>query len=335
MKTADFDFPLPESAIARTPLERRDRSRLLVLRGDSLEHRHFSDLPGMLERDDMIVINNTKVMPARIRGIKPTGGKIDILIVKQTAPGEYSVLSRGRYSGAISLPGGVEAELIDGERLIMPLSVRRDYFWKYGSMPLPPYIKREPDERDRQWYQTVYARREGSIAAPTAGLHFSESLLAELKDRGIPVREITLHVGTGTFKPVKAETVTDHRMDPEEFEIDRKLLEEIRANLQKGRRVVAVGTTVTRTLEAVFSGRCSELPSPNKEVLRGTTDLFIYPGFRFRAITSLITNFHLPRSTPLVLVSAFAGRERILRAYQEAIERGYRFFSYGDAMLIL
>jgi S-adenosylmethionine:tRNA ribosyltransferase-isomerase len=205
--------------------------------------------------------------------------------------------------------------------------------WKYGNMPLPPYIKRLPDEMDKVTYQTVYARKEGSIAAPTAGLHFTQSLLEQIKYRGILVRELTLHVGIGTFRPIRTETVDDHRMDDEFFDIDSTVLSEIKETKDAGRRVVAVGTTTTRAIEGYMSGRCSVAPRNGK--LQGRTDIFIYPGYTFKVVDSIVTNFHLPRSTPLMLASAICGFHKLLRAYREAITRGYRFLSYGDAMLIL
>ncbi|RMG04276.1 MAG: tRNA preQ1(34) S-adenosylmethionine ribosyltransferase-isomerase QueA [Nitrospirae bacterium] len=336
MKTADFDFTLPEELIAKEPLEERDTSRLLVLKEDgSLEDRFFRELPDLLSPGDLLIINNTRVIPARLLGRKPTGGKLDILIVKKVGKDIFDVLTRGRYSGRVLFPDGTEGELIEGSMLIIKAPDPEQFVWRHGLMPLPPYIKRLPDERDRRWYQTVFSKKTGSIAAPTAGLHFSEPLLNSLKDKGVVIKEITLHVGIGTFKPVRAENLREHHMDSEEFEIQTSLIDLINEKKEAGKRVIGVGTTVTRTLEAVFSGRYSETYNSRNGVLRGETDLFIYPGYSFKAITSLITNFHLPRSTPLMLVSAFVGREKILQCYSHAMEKRYRFFSYGDAMLIL
>lgn len=336
MKTADFDFTLPEDLIAKEPLEERDTSRLLVLKEDGgLEDRFFRDLPDLLSPGDLLVLNNTRVIPARLLGKKPSGGKLDILIVKKVGKDRFVVLTRGRYSGSVLFPDGTEGELIEGSTLIIKNTDPEQFVWRQGLMPLPPYIKRLPDKRDRRWYQTVFSKKTGSIAAPTAGLHFSESLLDTLTKKGVVIKEITLHVGIGTFKPIRAENLSEHHMDSERFEIKTSLIDLINKKREAGKRVIGVGTTVTRTLEAVFSGRYSETQDRRNGVLRGETDLFIYPGYRFKAITSLITNFHLPRSTPLMLVSAFSGREKILQCYRYAIEKRYRFFSYGDAMLIL
>ncbi len=334
MKISLFDFNLPSELIANFPEKRRDASRLLVLKEQGeIEHRLFRDITEYLSPGDMLVLNDTKVIPARLRGKKQTGGKIEILLVSALGNGRFSILSRGRYTGMVSFGGGLRARIKDGSVAEFECKDIGSYLWEHGLMPLPPYIKREPLPEDRNWYQTVYARKEGSIAAPTAGLHFTEGLLKELKQRGIKIRYITLHVGLGTFMPVKTETVEAHRMQPESFEVDTSLIEEIEEIKKSQGRVVAVGTTVTRTLEALFSGKYHSRGTNG--TLQGSTDLFIYPGYQFRAVDVLLTNFHLPRSTPLLLVSAFAGRKNILKAYDEAIKRRYRFFSYGDAMLIL
>jgi S-adenosylmethionine:tRNA ribosyltransferase-isomerase len=335
MKAADYDFFLPERLIAARPLERRDGSRLFVLRRDgSAEHRTFFELPSLLDEGDLLLINKTKVFPARLTGTKPSGGRIEILLVKEVRPGVWDIMSRGKYTGSLEISGGLMVHISEGRKAFFgePAGIR-EILWEKGEMPLPPYIRRRPDERDRETYQTVYAEVEGSIAAPTAGLHFTRELLDALAARSIRIRAITLHVGTGTFRTVKTEDIRDHRMEREFFEFVPELIREIEEIKQRGNRVVAVGTTTTRAIEGFLSGRC-ETDSSNGAI-RGTTDIFIYEGYRPMAVDALITNFHLPRSTPLMLASVFSGRERLLRAYEEAISREYRFFSYGDAMLVL
>ncbi len=334
MLVKDFDFDLPEEMIARTPSERRDLSRLLVLKRDgSIEHRRFREITYYLQEGDLLILNNSKVIPARLRGRKPTGGRLEILLVKRVSEDSYEILSRGRYSGKVFFEGGMEAEIIEGRIARFASPDISDYIQRYGLMPLPPYIKRDPTDKDRQWYQTVYAEKEGSIAAPTAGLHFTEDLLHQLNAKGVKIGTVTLHVGIGTFKPIKTEIVQEHTMDAEEFEVSAELLQLVSDTKREGKRVIAVGTTVTRTLEAVISGHYHG--SGKNGSIRGYTDLFIYPGYEFKAIDGMITNFHLPRSTPLMLVSALVGKKMLLNAYNEAIRNGYRFFSYGDAMLIL
>ncbi len=388
MRTADFDFSLPKELIAARPSGKRDHSRLLVLHRDGgIEHRTFTDIGEYLNKGDLLLLNNTKVFPARIIGAKPSGGKVDILLIKALDNnGTWEVLCKGGFNGVLTVFGGLKAEIRTedshsslpsdslriahhasrGRRLLRFLDVGQhvlaDMLWRYGYMPLPPYIKRKPDEEDKSRYQTVYAERQGSIAAPTAGLHFTGELLGRIREKGIIVRTVTLHVGIGTFKPVKAESLDEHRMDPEYFEIESSLMEEIEDVKRKGNRLVAVGTTATRTLEGFMSGRYKDsnespvtsnelnnkkesgssslvtrYPSPSSDssLTKGYTDIFIYPGYKFKAVDSLITNFHLPRSTPLMLATSFSGFQKISRAYEEAVALNYRFFSYGDAMLIL
>ena len=335
MKTADFDFSLPDGFIAERPAEKRDGSRLLVLsRNGSMEHRNFSDLPAYLQAGDMIVMNNSRVYPARVTGYKPTGGKIDILLVESISETSWRVLAKDRYAGPLTIAGRFVIHMTNEMTVTFENAQgMRKIISEYGQMPLPPYIKRKADMTDRERYQTVYAEQEGSIAAPTAGLHFTEDLITSLRDRSIEVRMITLHVGIGTFKPIKATNIKDHTMDSESFEIKSSLIREIEETKRRGNRVVMVGTTTTRTLEGYLSGNC--MMSSINGTIKGSTDIFIHEGFRFRAADALITNFHLPRSTPLMLAAAFSGRENLLNAYETAISRGYRFFSYGDAMLLL
>ncbi|HDH01783.1 MAG TPA: tRNA preQ1(34) S-adenosylmethionine ribosyltransferase-isomerase QueA [Nitrospirae bacterium] len=356
MKLNSFDFELPEALIAREPVRKRDSSRLLVLKKDgSSEDRVFTDIKSYLREGDLLILNNSKVTPVKLSGKKTTGGKIDILLVKKAPDNSFSILSQGRYTGKAYFDGGVEAEIVEGSSARFNTGDVEDFIRRYGNMPLPPYIKRKPDKRDRSWYQTVYAAKEGSIAAPTAGLHFTEKLLKELGSMGVIIKKLTLHVGIGTFMPVKNPHIGNHRMEPEEFEVEPGLIDLIKKRRKAGGRIFAVGTTTTRTIESLMNGHYKDCrlknakPGPESgsgqaltgtgvqgsEKIRGTTDLFIYPGHRFRGVDCLITNFHLPKSTPLMLASAFADREKILTAYRKAIASGYRFFSYGDAMLIL
>ena len=335
MKTAEYDFFLPPSLIADRPAEKRDHARLLVLHKDgTTEHKRFSDLPSYLRAGDLLILNNTKVFPARIRGCKPTGGKVEFLLVDRNPDGAWNVLSRENYTGRLALADRFFVQMVRGKTVTFEDEL--DMFgilWEHGQMPLPPYIRRQPDETDKERYQTVYAEAQGSIAAPTAGLHFTQELLQTLRERAVRIRTVTLHVGTGTFRPVKAACIEDHNMDEEHFEIATEIIREIEETKRNGKRVIAVGTTTTRTLEGYLSGRSTILSANGK--ITGSTDIFIHEGYRFRAIDVLITNFHLPRSTPLMLASAFSGREKLLNAYKEAVSRGYRFFSYGDAMLVL
>lgn len=335
MKTADYDFHLPPDLIAARPLEKRDSSRLLVLnRNGAMQHRTFSELPSLLNPGDMLVVNNSKVFPARLEGRKPTGGKLEILLVSEGAPGVWNILCRERYTGPLRISDALRVSIENGSTALFEHRAGlRALIREEGLMPLPPYIKRRPDEHDRERYQTVYAEVEGSIAAPTAGLHFTRSLMERLAAASVMIRSVTLHVGTGTFRPVRVLELKDHRMDREFFEISPELLSDIRKVKERGNRVVAVGTTTTRTLEGYMSGRC-EIISSNGTV-SGTTDIFIHEGYRPVVVDALITNFHLPRSTPLMLTAVFAGRENLLGAYSRAVSMGYRFFSYGDAMLVL
>lgn len=333
MKTAEYDFPLPEELIASRPVATRDHSRLMVLhRNGGIEHRTFSDLPELLKPGDMLVLNNTRVFPARIRGTKADGGMLDILLVSENRDHSWQVMTRGRYSGKVMFGETLTATIAQGKTAIFSTDIR-SVIWEIGSMPLPPYIRREADERDRETYQTVYAEKEGSIAAPTAGLHFTPALLDRLTTAGILLRTVTLHVGVGTFRPVKAERIEDHEMAEEFFEIKPDLVVEIEQVRKAGGRIIAVGTTSTRTLEGYISGNC--MLNRGNGLITGTTDIFIREGYTPRIVDALITNFHLPCSTPLMLVAVFAGRERLLKAYETAITLGYRFFSYGDAMLFL
>jgi S-adenosylmethionine:tRNA ribosyltransferase-isomerase len=327
--TRDFDYDLPEESIAQEPAPRGE-SRLLVLDAEGPDrHRRVRDLPRLLRAGDLLVLNDTRVIPARLFGQREGGGRMEILLIEKVGELVWDALVR---PGRRARPGTVlhfeelSAEVMEKRedryrlRFSEPVEPHLD---RLGHVPLPPYIRRPDREADRERYQTVYARNPGAVAAPTAGLHFTEAILEEMAAAGIGVARVTLHVGIGTFKPVSAERVEDHRMDRERYEVSEETAEAIRRTRQSGGRIVAVGTTVVRTLESAALAGTS-----------GSTELFITPGFRFQAVDVLLTNFHLPRSTLLMLVSAFAGRERVLAAYEEAVRTGYRFYSYGDAMLV-
>ena len=333
MKTSDFNFNLPPSLIAQKPTPKREGSRLLVLHKDrDFLDKQFTDLPDYLRKGDMLILNKTKVLPMRLRGKSPDGRSIELLLVRNITGNKWEVMSKGSYTGEVVITDNLRARLNKGTTAELEFAGNlNELLWEHGEMPLPPYIKRTSDHSDKERYQTVYAETEGSIAAPTAGLHFTEDILKEIEDKGVLVRRLTLHVGKGTFIPVRADHISAHVMESEWFEMDDSLVKDIR-NL-KG-RLIAVGTTAARAIEGLLSGG-AVLEDYGNGTVRGSTDLFIYPGFNFKAVDGLVTNFHLPRSTPLMLVSALTGLENILRAYDHAIGSDYRFFSYGDAMLIL
>ena len=341
MKTSDFHFELPPELIAQTPLDRRDASRLLVLDRETgkREHRHFYELPEYLNPGDCLVMNDSRVLPARLIGRRlPGGGASEILLLADRGNGRWECLVRpGRKlrPGAVVdfgdglLRATIESEAADGNRI-----VRFDYegvflevLERLGEMPLPPYIHEKLADRER--YQTVYSRELGSAAAPTAGLHFTPELLKQLEEKGVRLCWLTLHVGLGTFRPVKEENILDHEMHSEFCVIPEETARIINETRAAGGRIVSVGTTTCRTLESFAKADGSV------EAKSGWTDIFIYPGYRFKCVDALITNFHLPESTLLMLVSAFAGRERVLEAYREAVEMKYRFFSFGDCCLFL
>lgn len=341
MNLKDFWYDLPEHLIAQSPLERRDMSRLLVLHKDSgaLEHKHFKDLPEYLEAGDCLVINNTRVMPARLLGEKEnTGGKIEFVLLKRLDTDVWEVILKPGRKAKIGSRfvfgnGLLKAEILDigeeGNRIVKFFydGVFEAILDKVGVMPLPPYIHATLEDRER--YQTVYSKINGSAAAPTAGLHFTPELLKTLKEKGVQVAEVTLHVGLGTFRPVKTENILEHHMHSEEYELTHEACALINQAKTAGKRVIAVGTTSVRVLETSSTSEHRCIPG------HGETDIFIYPGYSFKMVDALITNFHLPESTLIMLVSALAGRDKIMAAYQEAILREYRFFSFGDAMLIL
>lgn len=335
MKTSDFDYDLPEERIAARPLPGRGDSRLMVLdrQSGSISHKRFRDLPELLGAGDLIVLNDTKVLPARLYGRRESGSEIEILLEEVIERNTWKCLARNPKDNlTVRFGNGLEGRLIkDGDDgwLIEFSEDVRQYLDSLGQMPLPPYMKRRADESDRVAYQTVYAEREGAVAAPTAGLHFTEDMLGRIKRQGVQIAYVTLHVGAGTFLPVKTEDPEEHRMHAEYREVPPEAALLVNETRGRGGRVIAVGTTVLRSLESSVDDAGAVTPA------RGRTDLFVYPGFKFRVVDALITNFHLPRSTLLMLVSAFAGREFILDAYENAVGAGYRFLSYGDAMFIM
>lgn len=348
MRTSDFDFDLPDDRIARTPLPERDASRLLVLplAGGPVEDRVFRDLPSLLRPGDLLVLNDARVIHARLRGTKEeTGGRVELLLAEPRPPVDGRAVWRAmagsskplRIGGHVVLgEGALRAEVVGvaGEGFV-DVAFDRDpealleAVERIGELPLPPYLNRPPEPEDDLRYQTVFARNPGAVAAPTAGLHFTDAVFAALAERGVTTATVTLYVGPGTFLPVRGEDVSAHKMHAERYEIPAATAEAVARTRAAGGRVIAVGTTSLRSLEAAAREDGTVPAGP------GCTDIFIYPGYRFRAIDGLVTNFHLPRSTLVMLVAALAGRERLLDAYRHAVETGYRFYSYGDAMLVV
>jgi S-adenosylmethionine:tRNA ribosyltransferase-isomerase len=337
MKTSDFFFDLPQELIAQKPLPERSASKLLVLDRETgkVSHRSVSELPALVEPGTLMVFNNSKVRKARIYGEASTGGTVEFLLIRPIGETRWEALvsraKKQKEGKSFSFPGGIIGTMAGGtgETRYVDFSIPIDdaYLERHGHVPLPPYIRREDTSDDESRYQTVYSAVSGSVAAPTAGLHFTPTILEELKKRGVEESFVTLHVGLGTFLPVRTEAVEDHRMHAEEFEIPRETAQAVNRAKREGRPVLAVGTTSVRTLESAF--RDGEVKEGRRE-----TRLFIYPGYRFQVVDSLFTNFHTPGSSLIILVSAFAGIEKVRKAYAEAIENRYRFFSYGDAMLI-
>jgi S-adenosylmethionine:tRNA ribosyltransferase-isomerase len=343
LTVADFDYQLPPELIAQRPPECRDGGRLMVLRRDSAEltHAAITDLPQLLPKDALVVVNDSKVLPARLRARRGSGGRVELLMLERITPGRWSCMfraSKGLRAGEILQllredADGAETEADATAQVTVcntpkegrcQVSLDERWIYSLGALPLPPYIQRPADVTDAERYQTIYAAEEGSVAAPTAGLHLTSALLTALEQRGVEIARVTLHVGPGTFVPVRTDDPAEHRMEEERYEVNQQAAAAIATARAAGRPVFAVGTTVVRTLEA-SSGLAG----------MGRTDLFIRPGHRFDVVSGLLTNFHLPRSTLLMLVSALAGREQVLGAYREAVQRGYRFYSYGDAMLVL
>jgi len=329
LKLTEFDYPLPKDLIAQYPLEKREEARLLIVNRQTgtINHGSFKDIAGFFRKNDLLVLNDTKVLHCRLMGKKVTGGKVEILLTRRlngatfsclvqpsrTKVGEKILFASGKITGTLSNRGQISFKQSDA-----------DVIYSFGVVPLPPYIKREPEDLDTVYYQTVYAKNEGALASPTAGLHFTPESLKQIQSAGVNLGYVTLHVGLGTFRPVKCENILEHKMEPEYFLVpDATIAALAKVKADKG-RVIAVGTTALRTLETYSAGR--------KE---GNTDLFIYPGYKFKLVDCLLTNFHLPMTTLFMLVCAFGGEKLMKQAYQEAVDQKYRFYSYGDAMLII
>lgn len=337
MKTSDFSFELPDTLIARYPMAERSSSRLLVFdpKANRIDDRIFRDIESMVEPGDLLVFNNTRVIPARLFGEKASGGKLEALIERILS--EHEVLTHLRSSrsprpGQDIVLGGEPATVIGREGALFHIKFNSnkpvlDILEAAGHMPLPPYMEREDSEEDRERYQTVYSEKPGAVAAPTAGLHFDDPLLERLKEKGVNFAFVTLHVGAGTFQPVKVDNVQEHHMHSEYIEVSEDVVEAVQATRTAGKRVIAVGTTSVRSLESASQ-------SGTIDVFQGDSDIFIYPGYEFRSVDAMITNFHLPESTLIMLVSAFAGRDGTLAAYEHAVTNSYRFYSYGDAMFL-
>jgi S-adenosylmethionine:tRNA ribosyltransferase-isomerase len=342
MNLKDFDYNLPEELIAQYPLTPRDSSRLLILnrQTDKIIHTNFFNIIEYLDEGDVLVLNNTKVIPARLYGEKTTGGKVEVLLLEEREHGIWNALlnpsGRVKKGMFLNFQNELSCEILDnpgnGIGRLLKFGERNNFWQKLeriGHIPLPPYIKRPPEENDAKTYQTVFAQKQGAVAAPTAGLHFTPELLKKVQKKGIEIFSVTLHVGYGTFNPVKVDDITQHKMHREFFKIDAETAQSITQAKKDGRRIVACGTTTVRALESAAK------ESGFLQAYEGCTDIFIYPPYAFKVVDALITNFHFPRSTLLMLVSAFTGREKIVQAYEEAMQQKYRFFSYGDAMLIV
>jgi len=329
LKLTEFDYPLPKELIAQYPLEKRELARLLIVnrKTGAISHGVFKDITGFFKKHDLLVLNDTKVLHCRLMGNKVTGGRVEILLTRRingttfsclvqpsrTKVGEKILFASGKITGILSSRGQISFKQSDA-----------DTIYNFGIVPLPPYIKRDPEDLDTVYYQTVYAKNDGALASPTAGLHFTQESLKQIQGAGVNLAYVTLHVGLGTFRPVRCENITEHKMEPEYFLVpDQAIAALNKAKADKG-RIIAVGTTSLRALETYATGR--------KE---GHTDLFVYPGYKFALVDCLLTNFHLPMTTLLMLVCAFGGKELMMKAYQEAVDNKYRFYSYGDAMLII
>lgn len=340
MKLSDFSFELPEKLIAKHPAKERTASRMLCLNADSgrVEHKQFVDIIDLIEEGDLLIFNNTRVIPARLFGQKETGGKVEVLIERvledQTAM-VHMRSSKSPKSGAIlTLEGGLKVEVIGRKDALFHIKFIADgnvfdLLEQYGHMPLPPYIDRPDEEQDKERYQTVYNEKPGAVAAPTAGLHFDETILQTLSQKGVQTAFVTLHVGAGTFQPVRVDNIEEHQMHAEYAEVPQDVVDKVLATKKVGKRVIAVGTTSVRSLESA-----AQASNETIEAFMSDTNIFIYPGYEFKVVDAMITNFHLPESTLMMLISAFADREKVMAAYAAAIEEEYRFFSYGDAMFI-
>jgi len=341
MKLSDFYFDLPEHLIAKHPTEQRTQSRLLQLDGNTGEvlHKKFTDILGLLQPSDLLIFNNTRVIPARLHGTKESGGKVEILIERILNDGSAMAHIRSTKSpksGAmLTMEGGLQIEMLGRDNALFHIKFMTeknvfDLLEEFGHMPLPPYIDRPDEEADKERYQTVYNERPGAVAAPTAGLHFDLDILDRIKEKGVKLAFVTLHVGAGTFQPVRVDDIEEHQMHAEYAEVSQDVVDKVLATKAVGGRVIAVGTTSVRSIESAAQAASSELISE----FMSDTNIFIYPGYHFKVIDAMLTNFHLPESTLMMLISAFAGRDNVMQAYAKAIADEYRFFSYGDAMFI-
>lgn len=337
MRTSDFDYHLPEKLIAQYPLKERTASRLLRVKGNTRQDLVFENILDLLNPGDLLVFNNTRVIPARLHGQKETGGKVEVLVERLID--DHRLLAHVRASKSpkpgsrLILENEIQADMLGRQGDLFELEFKSsrpviELLEQYGHMPLPPYIERKDEASDQQRYQTVYAEHPGAVAAPTAGLHFDETLLKKIQDKGIEFAYVTLHVGAGTFQPVRVDDIKDHHMHAEYIEVDSGVVQQIEATRARGGRVIAVGTTAVRSLESAAQASAAG----RLEEFSGDTDIFIYPGYQFKVVDALITNFHLPQSTLLMLVCAFAGYRAMMDAYKHAVDLEYRFFSYGDAM---
>lgn len=343
MKLSDFSFDLPESLIARYPTESRTASRLMAVDGNSgyISHLQFNDIESLIEPGDLLIFNNTRVIPARLLGQKETGGKVEVLIERMLQDNKvlaHVKASKSPKVGArLTLEGAIEVEMLGRQGQLFELVFLSEQpvlelLEEYGHMPLPPYIDRPDEESDKERYQTVYNQVPGAVAAPTAGLHFDKAILQRLADKGVKSEFVTLHVGAGTFQPVKVDNILEHQMHSEYAEVSQQVVDAILATKAAGKRVIAVGTTSVRSLESAAQ-QALETQQPLQPFF-ADTDIFIYPGYEFKIVDAMLTNFHLSESTLLMLVSAFAGKQHIFDAYEQAVEQEYRFFSYGDAMFL-
>lgn len=345
MKITDFDFDLPERLIAKYPSEKRSSSRMLHLNGQNgdVVHKKFIDIVDLLNEGDLLVFNNTRVIPARLFGQKETGGKVEVLLERVlndgTALAHVKASKSPKPDTLIILEGGLKTRVVARKEDLFHIEFIQvgdskqsvfDMLEQYGHMPLPPYIDRADEESDKERYQTVYNKTPGAVAAPTAGLHFDETILQAIQNKGVNTAFVTLHVGAGTFQPVRVENIEEHKMHAEYAEVSQEVVDLVNETKAQGKRVIAVGTTSVRSLESAAKDTEDDLISP----FFSDTSIFIYPGFEFKIVDCLLTNFHLPQSTLMMLISAFATREQVMHAYKEAIEKEYRFFSYGDAMFI-
>ena len=341
MKVSEFQFDLPEALIARYPTKERTASRLMHLSADGLEHLQFTDVIDLINPGDLLIFNNTRVIPARLLGQKASGGKVEVLI--ERIIDEHHVLAHVRASKSpkegtqLLLEGSVEMEMVGRQDALFELKLLNpepilEILEQYGHMPLPPYIDRPDEESDKERYQTVYNQKPGAVAAPTAGLHFDEGILKQLKDKGVNSEFVTLHVGAGTFQPVRVDNILEHKMHSEYAEVPESVISAIAQTKAAGKRGIAVGTTSVRSLESAAQAAVKN--GTELAPFFSDTDIFIYPGYQFQLIDAMLTNFHLSESTLIMLVSAFAGKENVMDAYQKAIDQQYRFFSYGDAMFI-